>query len=124
MKKRSTTQNILYLIALWEQAHLEGKDLFIMFVDLRKAFDSVNRKVAYKFLEARGFPKEWVLWIKKLSEAIVAQLVFGRELSEKIPILSGFPRTTTCSPITSVIAVQPLRDIVRGSSPSICHRMS
>lgn len=74
---RNTTQNVLYLKALKEYAQKTHQDLFVLFVDLRKAFDTVHRPTIYMALEAMGFPEQWVAWIKKLSDGIVTQVAAG-----------------------------------------------
>jgi len=48
LKKRSASQNVLYVRFIVEKAIKQKRTLYVMFIDLRKAFDIVDREVVYE----------------------------------------------------------------------------
>ena len=54
-KSKSTERLLLNLTENWKQALDEGKVIRVLFVDFKKAFDSVNREILKKKLLACGF---------------------------------------------------------------------
>ena len=97
-KKKSWKQNIMYNTCLIEHAKKSGQDLFLMFVDLRKAFDTVDRRIIYRILYAPGCPVEWICWIKNLAEDIVTHVAAGKQFTRKVPFLSGLAQGGPLSP--------------------------
>ncbi len=67
-----------------------------------------NRETIYIALSSKGFPPEWVSWIKKLSESILTQVMQGKKLSGTIPFLSGVPQGGPLSPILFNLAIELL----------------
>jgi hypothetical protein len=63
--KRSTIQHVLALRRITEEATAHKLEAHLIFVDYKKAFDSVNRETLPKLLEAYGIPP-------KLRDAICA----------------------------------------------------
>ena len=100
--------NILYFKAIKDKAINLGQDLYVLFVDLRKAFDTLDRKVVYAALKTMGFPEAWVSWIQKLSESIVTEVRQGKRGIARIFLESGFPQGGPLSPDLFNVAVKLL----------------
>jgi len=59
-QSRSTTSHILALRRIVEELKNFDKELVVVFIDFRKAFDCINRSKMFKILEAYGVPKDIV----------------------------------------------------------------
>ena len=55
-KERSTTDMIFTVRLLQEKCREQNKNLYIAFVDLAKAFDTVNREMLWTVLSKFGSP--------------------------------------------------------------------
>jgi hypothetical protein len=77
---RSTSQAILLVRRLQYQAQIKRKSLCAMFVDLRKAFDSIPRKLLWTILTLLGVDPKLVEMLKCLHDTPVGTLV-GSEVS-------------------------------------------
>jgi len=98
IKGRSIYQNILYTTMSIEQAKKNNQTLYVMLIDLKKAFDKSDRQIIYQTLIAKGFPSQWIEWIKVLAEGIVAYVVLGKSTTELIAFMAGVPQGGQISP--------------------------
>ncbi len=57
-EKRSTTDMLFVARRLQELAKARGLNLFLCFVDLKKAYDSVDRSLLWKILKKFGVPQK------------------------------------------------------------------
>jgi len=74
---------------LQEKCTEQGKDLYHCFVDLSKAFDTVNREALWVVLERSGCPSKFVRMIRLLHDGMQARVNFGGELSDPFPVENG-----------------------------------
>ena len=76
------------------------ESLYIVFVDLKKAYDSVPRDALWIALEKYGFPPTMVSIIKSFHEDMSAELKINGELLEKeINVTNGLRQGCTMAPI-------------------------
>ncbi|XP_076058625.1 uncharacterized protein LOC143035642 [Oratosquilla oratoria] len=73
-KLRSTTDTVFCLSQLQEKAREQKKYIFIAFVDLTKAFDTVNRPLLWLLLEKMGVPPKFLFVLKGLHEGMQARI--------------------------------------------------
>ena len=98
LKGRSIYLNILYLKCTFDIARTCGRTIYVLFIDLRKAFDKCDRQTIYLVLQAMGMPKAWINWIKKLAEDIVSRIVQGEKVSKNFSLFSGVLQGGPLSP--------------------------
>jgi hypothetical protein len=60
-----------------------------LFVDFKKAYDSVKREVLYNILPEFGIPKKLVRLIKMCLNETYNKIGVGKLLSDKFPIQNG-----------------------------------
>lgn len=65
-KERSTADNLFCITAIMELAKKKKKPLYLGFIDLRKAYDRVNREKLWKCLCKLGLDKESVQMLRQL----------------------------------------------------------
>ena len=74
---------------LQEKCIEQNVPLFQTFVDLTKAFDTVNRKAMWRILRKLGCPDNFVRMIAELHRDMEGRVTVNGSLSEEIPIENG-----------------------------------
>ena len=70
-----------------------------LFIDFKKAYDSVKREVLYNILTEFGIPKKIVRLIKMCLSETYSRVCVGRFLSDAFPIHCGLKQGDTLSPL-------------------------
>jgi hypothetical protein len=84
--KKSTTDRILALRVLIERKSEFQQGLLAAYVDLRKAFDSVNREALWRILGLRGVPPKLVRLISELYSGTTSAVRCGGSTSDYFPV--------------------------------------
>ena len=71
-KERGCADMIFVTRQLVEKAREHGESLYVLFVDLRKAYDSVPRQSLWKVLEKYGVPEKMLNIVKSFHEGMYA----------------------------------------------------
>ena len=82
-----------------------GKDTWLVFVDLVKAFDSVPRDGLFKILEKIGVPEHLLIIIKDLQKDFFVKLKVGEDDIE-IPSTVGVKQGDNLAPVLFLFAIQ------------------
>ena len=80
---------IFLLRQLQEKCREQQKPLYIAFVDLTKAFDTVSRSGLYKILAKIGCPPKLLELIGAFHEGMQSSVNFDGNTSERFEILNG-----------------------------------
>jgi hypothetical protein len=83
---------------LVEKVHEHEKKGFLIFVDLKKAYDTVPRKACWIVLKKYGVPDIMVKNISALHEGMTARVRLQQELSENIMVENGLRQGCTMAP--------------------------
>ncbi|KAL5268071.1 hypothetical protein ACHWQZ_G004952 [Mnemiopsis leidyi] len=86
---RSTTSHILCLRRILEGARDKNLSALFLFIDFKKAFDSVHRGVLMKILLAYGIPRNIVKVIEAMYKDTLARVITEDGLTEAFYILAG-----------------------------------
>ena len=84
--------------------HEHDQQVYVLFVDLVKAFDSVNRELLWKILAVYGVPEKTIEVLKKLHTNITYQFKVGKILT-KIEGNVGVKQGDNLGPILFIIMV-------------------
>lgn len=95
---RSTTDMVFVLRQLQEKCREQNKALFVTFVDLTKAFDSVSRKGLWQILERLGCPPKFLAMVIQLHEVQQGQVRYTTDLSEPFQIGNGVKQGCVLAP--------------------------
>ena len=76
-KQKSTTDMIFVARQLLEKAREQRQDLYLAFVDLTKAYDTVNREMLWKIMVKCGYPPKFMAIIKAFHEGMSARVCVG-----------------------------------------------
>ena len=88
-------------------------NLYKCYIDLKKAYDRVSRKILFKILEKRGTPPKLLRLIKALHEGVFAQVKVDGELTEGIELKMGVKQGGVLSGILWSIYMAAIIDEVQ-----------
>ena len=97
-KGRGCTDMIFVARQLVEKCHEHNDALFALFVDLRKAYDSVPRSALWSVLERYGVPPTMLSIIRSFHSGMQAEVRIGDATTEKIIVNNGLRQGCTLAP--------------------------
>ena len=110
MPGRSTVDAIFAVRQLMEKHERVGKEIFMVFIDLEKAFDRVPREVIWWALRKKGVPEPEVRAVMEMyREAMTAVQVEG-QLSEWFGVKVGVHQGSVLSPLLFAIVMDALTE--------------
>ena len=83
---------------LLDKAREHQDDLFTLFVDLRKAYDSMPREALWRMLERCGVPPRMLRIVNSFHEGMEAEVRVGASLSEGFEVRNGLRQGCTLAP--------------------------
>ena len=95
---RGTSDMTFTLRQLQEKCRLQGVDLHLLFIDLTKAFDTVNREGLWRILEKAGCPKLFVNIICSFHDGMKASVREGSGKSPSFGVTSGTKQGCVLAP--------------------------
>ena len=102
---RSTTSHILALRRILEGTRAKNLSAVMLFIDFKKAFDSLHRGLLMKILRAYGIPNELVNLIEGMYRDTIAKVTTEDGLTEAFLILAGVMQGDTLAPYLFIIAI-------------------
>ena len=96
---RSTLDQVFILRTVMERSREFNQPLHICFIDLQKAYDSVNRETLWRICRAYGLSDKMIKMIKLLYEDTRAEVRIDGDLSTSIQMKTGVKQGCLLSPI-------------------------
>ena len=96
---RSTIDMIFVAWQLQEKCREQHQDLYLAFVDLTKAFDTVNRDLLWNILSKFGCPPTFIAILQQFQAGMCAQVVMARSQSSSFPVEVGVKKGCVLAPI-------------------------
>eukprot|EP00752_Nemacystus_decipiens_P010806 g9612.t1 len=110
---RSTVCMLFVVRRLQELGRRRRIPLYMCFIDLQKAYDSVDRELLWKVLARAGIPAEMIAVIRKFHVGMRARVrMDDGELSDWFPITQGLRQGSSMSPPLFNFFAAPLEVIV------------
>lgn len=82
------TDQIFILKQVMEKHYKFNKDLYMVFIDYKQAYDSIHRKELWKAMISFGIPKKYVDMVKLCNAKTVCKVKFLGEPSSELEINS------------------------------------
>ena len=96
---RGTMDMIFTARQLQEKCREQNKDLFAVFIDLTKAFDSVNRGGLWAILHQIGCPEKLTNMIRSFHKGMRACVTEAGEKSDEFEVLNGTKQGCVLAPL-------------------------
>lgn len=110
--KRGTIDLIFTLRQLQEKVREQQSKMFIAFIDLTKAFDSINREALWKIMERFGIPGKFMRVCKSLHENNWARVIHNGEPTDPFLTQTGVRQGCVLAPTLFNIYVAALAIMV------------
>jgi len=105
-RNRSTIDHIFCIRQILEKKWEYNEAVHQLFIDFKKAYDSVRREVLYNILIEFGVPKKLVRLIKMCLTETYSKVRVGKNLSDMFPIKNGLKQGDTLSPLLFNFALE------------------
>ena len=96
---RGTADMIFAARQLQEKCQEQHQDLYMVFIDLTKAFDSVHREGLWKILKKIGCPQKFVNIIRSFHDGMRGCVLDNGETSAPFTITSGTKQGCVLAPL-------------------------
>ena len=97
-KDRGTIDMIFTARQLQEKCKEQNMDLYMTFVDLTKAFDTVIREGLWKIMAKFGCPTEFIAMVRQFQDGTLARLQNDGEFSDPFPVTNGVKQGCVLAP--------------------------
>ena len=98
-RNRSTTDHLFCIRHMLEKKWEYNEAVHQLFIDFKKAYDSVRREVLYNILMEFGIPKKLIRLIKICMTKTYSRARVGKNFSDKFPIRNGLKQGDALSPL-------------------------
>ncbi|BHF74954.1 hypothetical protein SprV_0501804600 [Sparganum proliferum] len=94
--------------------------LYSTFVDLTKAFDTVNREKVWKIMQKFGSPERFIQMVRQLHDGMMARVTDNGAVSEAFAVTNGVKQGCVLAPtLFSLMSSAMLMDAYRDERPGI-----
>nr|VZI43932.1 unnamed protein product [Spirometra erinaceieuropaei] len=119
-RHRGTTDMIFAAPQLQEKCQEMRTHLYSTFVDLTKAFDTVNREGLWKIMQKFGCPERFNQMVRQLHDAMMARVTDNDAVSEAFAVTNGVKQGCALAPtLFSFLFSVMLMDAYRDERPGI-----
>ena len=105
---------------LQEKSVEQHQDLYMTFVDLTKAFDTVSREGLWKIMSKFGCPDKFVHIVRQLHDGMTARVLDDGGASDPFPVTNGVKQGCVLAPtLFSMMFSAMLTDALGETTPGI-----
>jgi hypothetical protein len=105
-------RNIHHVIDVFSAAQAlarkHNSPMVAVLLDIKKAYDSVNREFLFDCLASRGFPSRFMAAIRNTHAETEARFRVNGFLSEPVPMTRGIRQGCPLAPLLFILAIDPL----------------
>jgi sorting nexin-29 len=105
-RNRSTTDQIFYIRQILEKKCEYNGTVYRLFIDFKKAYDSVTREAFYNILTEFGIPRKLEALIKMCLNETYSRVRIGKYLSYKFSTENGLKQGDALSPLLFNFALE------------------
>ena len=116
MKGKSCLSQLLHAFSVVHEAFDKRKQVDMIYLDFRKAFDSVPYKELLYKLWIIGITGDLWLWFKSYLSGRSHYVAYDNVSSETCPVLSGVPQGSILGPLLFIVYVNDILDAITHSS--------
>ena len=76
----------------------QRQDLYLLFTDLTKAFDTVSRPGLWSILSKLGCPPKFISMVRSLHDGMMARIIENGDVSDPFPVMNGVKQGSVLAP--------------------------
>ena len=103
-----------------EKCREQGRDLYVGFIDLSKAFDTVDRELLWMILSRAGCPDKFVKMVKQFHEGMCARVQVGGLESGEFGVSRGVKQGCVLAPVLFNIFIHYVTQLTHTSVREGC----
>ena len=104
---RDTADMVFAARQIQEKCREQHKDIYFVFIDLTKAFNTVSRDGLWKILTKHGCPDKFVNIIKSFHLGMQVRVLDQGSFFEPFSVTNGVKQGCVLAPLCSVSCLQP-----------------
>ncbi len=112
-KDRGTVDMIFTTRQLQEKCREQNKNLFMAFIDLSKAFDTISRETMWEILRKCGCPPKFIAITRQFHDGMMARVSVGGNESEPFSVSTGVRQGCVLAPVLFNIFLICVTSILR-----------
>ena len=114
-RQRSAAQALVTLKSVIDDAHLHEINLYVMYLDFAKAYDSVEHEMLERTMKYYDIPNEVIDQIMDMYKDNEAKVFTPHGKTRKIRVTNGVKQGDTLSPLLFIMFINPLLTKLRES---------
>ena len=115
-KNHSTTNTSIEFINDVYKAMNDGKVTIAVFIDLRKAFDTVNHKILCSKLQKYGISGTNLSWVENYLLQRTQKTLVNNTWSDSLPISCGVPQGSVLGPLLFLVYVNNMSEVLNNTN--------
>ena len=116
-RERSTVDMIFVARQLQEKCREQNRDMCMAFIDLTKAFDTIDRNLLWSVMRKFGCPRKFVAIVRTFHSNMKASVMIGGDETDNFPVNVGVKQGCVMAPVIFNLYMAAVTTLFRQRSP-------